>query len=224
MTARALALLLLAALLWGHAAPAGAQALILPPDRRADLLRQIDDACPECRMKGFVPCGGPRLGPGPAFAPAALQGSPRRGYLVGFVMGAAEFRNAVRGTPMTPLVDGLERRFARARLLVFEDRFARVRVLEQSPRVAVTVPVPLHACLADPARSWGCCSGRGCGGECCEKGLGSPSVALTWVDVAGGEELRFEFRHGPGEARLIRRSGGRRTTYFCATDRRYGLG
>lgn len=224
MTARFLAALLLTVLAWGWAGAAAAQGLVLPPDRRPDLLRQIDDACPECRMTGFVPCGGPRLGPGPAFAPAALLGTPRRGYLVGFVMGGAEFRNVVRGTRLQPLRDGLERRFARARLVVLEDRFARARVLEQSPRVAVDVPPPLHSCLADSARPWGCCVGRGCQAECCEKSLGSPSVSLTWVDPETAEEVRFEFRHGPGESRLVRRSGGRRTVYSCLADRRYGLG
>jgi hypothetical protein len=220
---RRLPLLLLAVLAWGWAAAGWAQGLILPPDRRAELLRSIDDDCPDCRRTGFVLCGGPRVGPGAAFAPSALQGSPRRGSLVGFVMGGAEFRNIVRGTRMTPLVEGLEKRFARTRLVIFEDRFARARVPEQSPRVAVEVPPALHACVADPAKPWGCCVGRGCGGECCEKSLGSPSVRLTWVDPLSRDELRFEFRPGLGDSRLVRRNGARQTVYYCATDRRYGL-
>jgi hypothetical protein len=132
-------------------------------------------------------------------------------------------RNIVRGTRMTPLVEGLEKRFARTRLVIFEDRFARARVPEQSPRVAVEVPPALHACVADPAKPWGCCVGRGCGGECCEKSLGSPSVRLTWVDPLSRDELRFEFRPGLGDSRLVRRNGARQTVYYCATDRRYGL-
>lgn len=223
MTVRALALLLLAFLLCGEAAPAAAQALVLPPDGREALLRQVDDACPDCRRVGFVLCGGPRVGPGPAFAPSALQGVPPRGYLIGFVMTGAEFRDVVRGTRLTPLLEGLERRFARTPLLVLEDRFSGVRRVDQFPRVAVEVPAPLHACVANTARPWGCCTGRGCGAECCEKALGSPFVTLTWVDPPTREEIRFEFRHGIGESRLVRRSGGRRTLYHCATDRRYGL-
>ena len=223
MTVRALALLSLAFLLCGGTAPAAAQALILPPDHREALLQQVDDACPDCRRVGFVLCGGPRVGPGLAFAPSALRGTPPRGYLVGFVMSGAELRALIRGSRLTPLLEGLERRFARTPLLVLEERFARVRRVEQFPQVTVEVPAPLHACVANPARPWGCCTGRGCGAECCEKSLGSPSVFLTWIDPLTREEVRFEFRHGAGESRLVRRSGSRRTLYHCATERRYGL-
>lgn len=208
----------------GWTLPASGQGLAVPPERRQAVIQALDDACPECRRTGFVACGaaaGPgRTGPGPM-----LQGTPRRGYLVGFVMTGDEFRKVVRGTTMTPLVAGLERRFQRARLVVLEDGFARTRVLDQNPRVSVEMPAELHSCVANnPDKPWGCSgAGRGDGGsECCEKTLGSPSVALTWIDPAG-EEIRFEFRHRAGEARLLRQSGGRRTTYSCATDRRYGL-
>lgn len=73
MPGRVLALVL-ALLAW--ALPAAADGLMLPPDRRQAILRTIDDACPECRRTGFVLCGGPRVGSGPAFATGALQGSP----------------------------------------------------------------------------------------------------------------------------------------------------
>ncbi len=221
MTRSALATLLLAALCW--VLPAAGQGLSMPPDRRQALIDTIDDNCPDCRRSGFVACGGPAVGAGQAFAATALQGAPPRGYLVGFVMTGDEFRKVVRGTPLTALVEGLEHRFARARLVVLEGGFARARVLDQTPRVEVTMPAELHSCVADPARPWGCCAGAGCGRECCEKALGSPKVTLHWVDSMVGEEVRFEFRHGNGEARLERVAGPRRTTYFCATDRRYGL-
>lgn len=227
MTRGWLPALLLAAFCWALpvAGPVAGQGLSVPPDRRAALFQAIDDACPDCRRTGFVACGGPAIGPGRAFAASALQGTPRRGYLVGFVMTGDDFRNVVRGTPITPLVAGLERRFARARLIVLEDGFARARVLDQTPRVAVTMPVELHSCVADTKKAWGCCTGAGCrgSGECCEKSLGSPSVSLTWFNSMVGEEVQFSFRHGVGEARLERQAGQRSTTYFCATDRRYGL-
>ncbi|MCC7273159.1 MAG: hypothetical protein IT561_10875 [Alphaproteobacteria bacterium] len=220
IVARLLAVVLWA-LLWPAAA--GAQGLTVPAERRAALHEAIDDACPECRRTGFVACGGPAVATGAAFAANALQGTPRRGYLVGFVMTGEDFRNVVRGTPLTPLVDGLERRFARARLIVLEDGFARARVLDQTPKVAAEVPDLLHSCVADTARPWGCCVGGGCRSECCEKSLGSPLVSLSWVDAAVGEEIRFDFRHGVGEGRLVRSAGARRTTYYCMTDRRYVL-
>ncbi|BBK45434.1 hypothetical protein STVA_54540 [Allostella vacuolata] len=219
MIGRRLLAPLLAALCW--ALPVAGDELVLPRERRATVLRAIDEACPDCRRTGFVLCGGPKVASGPAFAATALQGSPRRGYLVGFVMTAAEFRNVVRGTRLTPLTEGLERRFARARLVVLEDRFARARLPEQAPRVRVDLPSTLHACVADPARPWG--TGGACRTGCCEKALGRPAVTLTWFDLAAGEEIRFEFRHGAGESRLVRTAGGRRVAYSCATDRRYGL-
>lgn len=222
MILRRIAGILLAALAWWPMA-AAAQGLSLPPERRAALLEAIDDACPDCRRTGFAACGGQAVGIGPAFAANALQGTPRRGYLVTFAMTGDDFRNVVRGTPMTPLVEGLERRFSRARLVILEDGFARVRVLDQSPRVVAEIPPLLHSCVADQGKPWGCCVGAGCRNECCEKSLGSPSVTLTWVDAIVGEEIRFEFRHTVGDSRLIRSAGQRRTTYHCLADRRYVL-
>jgi len=215
------AFLVLTALLAGIA-PAAAQSLSLPAANQSAIFESIDDQCPECRRTGFSACGTNAIGPGDAFARNLLQGAPRRGYLVGFVMTGEDFRKLARGTPRDTLVEGLERRFARARLVVVEDGFARVRVLDQTPRVTVEMPEPLHACIADQGKPWGCCVGAGCQSECCEKSLGSPSVTLSWVDADVGEEIRYVFRHGLGEATL-QRSGARPATYFCLTDRRYVL-
>ena len=216
------ALFALAALLaWG--APAAAPALPLPAINQPAIFEAIDDQCPDCRRTGFSACGTNGIGPGDAFARSLLQGAPRRGYLVGFVMTGEDFRKLARGTPRDALVEGLERRFARARLVVVEDGLARVRVLDQTPRVTVEMPEPLHACIADQGKPWGCCVGAGCQAECCEKSLGSPSVTLQWVDAEVGEEVRYMFRHGLGEATLQRSGSSRPTTYFCLTDRRYVL-
>lgn len=209
------ALLAAALLLAVDTAPASAQALTVPPDRRERLFELIDDACPECRRTGFHACGGQAIGLGARFAPAAFQGTPRRAYLVTFVMSGEEFRNGVRGTPYGALEEAIQRRFAKARLLVVEDGFAGVRVLDQSPRVEVDVPRPLHACVADPARPWSCCAAPACREECCEKSLGSPVVRLHWSDARAGETIRFDFAHTPGDSRLTRGA----TTYFCLAER-----
>ena len=95
--------------------------------------------------------------------------------------------------------------------------------LQGRPGRAYLVPQPLHACVADQARPWGCCVAPGCRNECCEKNLGSPSVTLNWVDAAAQEEILFEFRHGERESRLVRTTPAGRTVYSCLTDRRYVL-
>lgn len=52
---------------------------------------------------------------------------------------------------------------------------------------------------------------------------GQPAIRLDWVDAETREAVRFEFSHASGQSRLVRQAGNRRTTYSCATDRRYGL-
>ena len=195
------------------AAPSFAAPLRLPSSAQS-LPAAIAATCPDCAHAGYTPCGSPDVQWGTRFAPHAFLGTPRRAYLVTFTMHGDAFRALARRTGYATLVTTLRERFARSRLVVVEDGFASARVLAEPRAVAVAFPRPLHACVHGSERPWACCSD--CGSECCEKGLGSPTIALTWND--GDETITFHWNHTIGVAWLDRRAGERRTRYACLTD------
>src|SRR5262249_32698924 len=100
-----------------------------------------------------------------------------------------------------------------------DDGFRSARVLPKPEDVSVRFPEPLHACLRDPARPWGCCVQ--CEHECCEKSLGSPEIILIWKDR--DETLTYHYSHTVGEAWLDRRAPSGNTRYNCLTDTRGNL-
>lgn len=188
--------------------PVRAQTLSLP--------RSIADACPGCRV---IACGSEAVRLGKGFAGTALLGVPRRGYLVVDAIDGPGFREMVRGIDdVDALTWALTERFKRARLITLEATLRTARILPEAPEVSVGVPGPLHQCLRDRAKPWGCCVAPACLGECCEKGLGSPRVTLTWRDVEAGETLRLDYSHTPGVSRLSR-GGAASANYWCLTDR-----
>ena len=189
------------------AMPAQAQTLTLP--------KVIADACGGCRV---IACGTEAVRLGKDFAGTALQGVPRRGYLVVDAIDGPGFRDLVRQTEdVGVLTRELTARFRASRLVVLEATLQSARILAASAEVSVSVPPPLHQCLRDRAKPWGCCVGPACAGECCEKALGSPRVTLTWRDGEAGELLRLDYSHTPGVTRLTR-SGNANATYWCLTD------
>lgn len=174
--------------------------------------------CRECAEKGFIACGSAAVQPGRRFARTALQGKPPRGYLVEAVITGAEFRDLARRiTPHAELVAAIRSRFATARLVVLESKGQKARVLPPPESVHVVFPEPLHACVRDRTKPWGCCTGE-CRDECCEKDLGSPHVTLTWADAAEREDVTFKFHHGTGFSQLLRRGAGREWLYSCLVD------
>jgi hypothetical protein len=62
-----------------------------------------------------------------------------------------------------------------------------------------------------------------CSDECCEKGLGSPSVKLAWTDGATGESIALTFHHGTGFSQLTRTTTRGTLTYFCLVDQPAGF-
>lgn len=186
--------------------PVRAQSLHLP--------HPIADACPGCRV---IACGSEAVRFGKGYAGTALLGVPRRGYLIADAMDAATFRRLARESDdLDALTTELIRRFTRARVIALEPTLRGARILPDPPRVVVRFPKTLHQCLRDPDKAWGCCAGS-CGGECCEKGLGSPEVTLTWTDSDVVETLRLDYGHMPGVTRLTR-GGAARVTYWCLSD------
>lgn len=206
---------LAAAIIVLGASSAFAATLRLPPQlRRAP--EAIARACPECLAQGFMTCGTADVAYGKRFARTALQGRPPRGYLTSFVMSGDEFRALTRATAYDALVAALRARFARARLVILDAPGARV--LSTPAEVRVDVPAALHACVHGSKKPWGCCVAADCRDECCEKGLGSPTVSLTWDDSETRESIVLRFHHSTGFTQL-RRSGARgQSLYYCLVD------
>jgi hypothetical protein len=203
-----------------HAAAAAllvASAVLCTPAmaQRLHLPQQIADACPGCRV---IACGSEAVRYGTGYAGTALLGLPRRGYVVFDTIDAPTFRKLAREIDdHDRLTAELTARFKRARVVTLEATLKSARILSEAPQVTVRFPKPLHQCLRDRAKPWGCCVGAGCSGECCEKSLGSPEVILDWTDGHAGETLRMSFSATAGSTRLTRK-GESATTYWCLTD------
>jgi hypothetical protein len=197
------------------ASVASAATLRLPPQ-----LRRAGDAigqqCPACIAMGFMACGTRDVAYGKRFARTALQGRPLRGYLVGFVMNGDEFRRLARQADYDALTATLRDRFGQAQLVVLDAPAARV--LPPPRAVTVNFPRPLHACVQDTRKPWGCCVAANCHDECCEKSLGSPSVVLEWEDARTRESLVLTFHHGAGFSQLRRRGRHGQSLYYCLVD------
>lgn len=206
--------LAVAALLLSASSAFGATLRLPPQLRRAP--PAIARECPECLATGFMTCGTADVAYGKRFARSALQGRPARGYLVSFVMSGDEFRDLARHTSYDALMAALRERFSRARLVVLDAPGARV--LSTPKTVRVDVPAALHACVHASQKPWGCCVAANCREECCEKGLGSPTVSLAWDDGKTGESIELRFHHGTGFSRLTRRGARGQSLYYCLVD------
>jgi hypothetical protein len=199
------------------AAPAAATRLDWPA-AEAGTLARLAALCPDCRARGVIACGTADVAVGRRFARTFLAGTPPRGYLPAFRIDGTEFRRLARTTPEhARLLAALEERFAGTPLAVVEDGFGGVRVLSPPRSVQVVFPPALHDCVRDPARPWGCCVAGCAERECCEKGLGSPSVTVEWRDDDAGETLVLHFSHTTGESTLRRTGASGTTRYYCLT-------
>lgn len=209
----------LAAVAAAFVAAAAARAAELPlPPAAADALRTIAAACPACERDGYLACGSPEVAWGRGFASHALLGRPRRAYLVASAPTGEEFRALARATLFAELPAVLHHRFAAARLVVWEDGFTDARVLSSPTKVAVGFSEALHACVYRTETPWGCCVAGHCADECCEKDLGSPTVALAWKD--GDETVTLHYSHTIGVSWLARTTAAGNVRYACLTDAR----
>lgn len=176
------------------------------------LVDKIGALCPDCVATGVVACGDADVLTGPKYYSHAFLGSPRRAYLMSWPMGDKDMRHLSETLPRDAAQAAIADRFSTVTLLAIEED-GTVRHLG-SPTAEVQLPEKLHACLADPAKPWGCCV-AGCGEEeCCEKSLGSHRISLRWPDD-GAERLGFRWSRN-GSSMLSRRSDtAPRTDYFC---------
>lgn len=201
------------------ASPAAAGNLVFPKQGAA-AKEAIAKDCPGCLATGVTLCGtadvrfGKRLGASYFFA-----GNPKRGYLPGFRLSGEEFRALARSMPYDGMMQSLKQSFEALPLVVIESGFAATRVLPTPKSVDIAFPQALHQCVSDRSKPWGCCIAADCKSECCEKSLGSPTVAVQWDDATSGDTLTFHFNHTLGTSTLTRAtSAGKTYVYWCIAE------
>ncbi|MFA5119845.1 hypothetical protein [Zavarzinia sp.] len=179
----------------------------------ADLRAAILTVCPDCGTRGVIACGDAAVETGPRYFSHALLGEPPRGFLMSWPLGDADLRHLAETLPLAAADLAAKAGFEAATLVALEPG-GKARSLGH-PTATVAFPPALHACLADPAKPWGCCVAD-CGAhECCEKSLGSPRIELAWRDAESGERLTFRWSRNGSSLLMRRGSGFLRADYFC---------
>lgn len=216
MTAAVLAL----AILLGDERP------LYVPAEAAALAERVHAACEDCVLEGYAPCGDAGIGVGRRFFGHFFGGRPEVGYLVTHAAPRERFERAVRRLGYEELVEQYRRDFARTRLVAVRRPGYEARVAA-AESVEVVVPRALHACAAGNEKPLCCCCAGCAERECCEKGLGSPSVTVRFRDpwrpsrtldyahvpLAGGRSMVYE----------LTPSGGRGDVRFCLDGDRPGV-
>ncbi len=201
------------------ASPAVADNLVFPKQGAAAKDAIVKD-CPTCLASGVTLCGtadvtfGKRLSASYFFA-----GKPKRGYLPGFRLSGQEFRALARGMSYDGMMQSLKQSFDSLPLVVIDSGFAATRVLATPTSVEIEFPPALHQCVSDKSKPWGCCIAADCQQECCEKSLGSPTVAVHWDDATTGDKLTFRFSHTLGASTISRETpDGKKYVYWCIAE------
>jgi hypothetical protein len=218
-SARTILFILVLAVATTMASPSVAGSLVFPKQGAAAKDAIVKD-CPTCMVSGVTLCGtadvqfGKRLGASYFFA-----GQPKRGYLPAFRLSGEEFRALARSMSYDGMMQSLKQSFDGLPLVVIDSGFAATRVLATPKSVEVAFPQALHQCVSDQSKPWGCCIAADCKEECCEKSLGSPTVAVHWDDATTGDKLTFHFSHTLGTSTLTRETlGGKTYVYWCIAE------
>jgi hypothetical protein len=199
--------------------PAWSSDLVLPRSTANALAAAIEKNCAECLLQGLSPCGTADIQVGKRFAKQVFQGTPKRGYLVSFIMRHAQFRAALVDPDRAKVEAAMVERFSRARLIVLEDGFKTARVLPSPDTVIVQYSAEHHRCLGIDKRNWSCCLGDGGADRTCLPKANAPRILLSWEDALGGDILAFTYVPVPGLSLLERRNAaGDTTLYYCLTD------
>src|SRR5262249_45554735 len=174
------------------------------PKQGAAAKDMIAKHCPSCLAGGVTLCGTADVQFARRFGANFFAGQPRRGYLPAFRLSGQEFRALARNLSYDAMMQSLLQSFGSLPLVVIDAGFAAPRVLTPPTSVEVAFPAALHQCVGDQSKPWGCCIAADCKQECCEKSLGSPTVAVHWNDPAAGDKLTFHFSHTLGASTLTR--------------------
>jgi hypothetical protein len=168
---------------------------------------------------GVTLCGTADVQFGKRLGASFFAGQPKRGYLPAFRLSGEEFRALARSMSYDGMMQSLKQSFDGLPLVVIDSGFAATRVLATPKSVEVAFPQALHQCVSDQSKPWGCCIAADCKEECCEKSLGSPTVAVHWDDATTGDKLTFHFSHTLGTSTLTRETlGGKTYVYWCIAE------
>ena len=200
------------------ASPSAAGNLVFPKQGAA-AKDVIAKDCPSCFAGGVTLCGTADVQLGKRLGTDFFAGRPKRGYLPGFRLSGQEFRALARGLSYDAMMASLKQSFDALPLVVIDSGFAATRILATPRSVEVAFPQALHQCVSDKGKPWGCCIAADCKQECCEKSLGSPTVAVHWDDATTGDKLTFHFSHALGTSTLTRKTAAGQTyVYWCIAE------
>ncbi len=149
------------------------------PEEAKGVMDQIAAQCEKCLQNGFSPVGTATIGFGKKFFANFFQGDPSHGILISHAMPTEAFLSVLRHNTRPQAMALLQKSFSEIKLFVVEKQSYRVHAALRPKSVAVNLPEPLHRCLNNTAKPLCCCC-TDCASECCEKKLGSTSVAVSW--------------------------------------------
>ncbi len=216
--AKARTILLSLAVAMMMASPSVAGNLVIPKQGAA-AKDVIANDCPSCLAGGVTLCGTADVQFGRRLGTDFFAGLPKRGYLPGFRLSGQEFRALARSLSYDAMMESLKQSFEALPLVVIDSGFAAARVLATPKSVEIAFPPALHQCVSDQSKPWGCCIAVDCKQECCEKSLGSPTVAVHWDDGTSGDKLTFHFNHTLGASTLTRETtAGKIYVYWCIAE------
>ncbi len=183
----------------------------------ASELEIIESACPGCLDEGMLLCGNSNIGFGRHFRNNFFSGKPPRGFLISPPILSSDFQKAVRNVKDHELLlQAMKERFEKMKLIVVASAYSQAYCLDNG-KVEVVIPDQLHSCLQDNNKKWGCGVSETSDGECCEKGLGSAMVKVTWIDHHHHQqEIMLQYSPHIGSTRILVKEGQTvRIAYFC---------
>jgi hypothetical protein len=187
------------------------------PEEAKGVMQQIAAQCDQCLQNGFAPTGTAKIGFGKKFFANFFQGEPSHGILISYTMPADAYLAVLRQNTRQQAMALLQKAFSETKLFVVEKQGYRVHGALSPKSVEVILPEPLHKCLNSTAKPLCCCC-TDCASECCEKKLGSTSVAIRWDDpfLSGRTIIYTWYPHaGASMVRILSVDGKRAETRWC---------
>lgn len=187
------------------------------PEEAKGVMKQISAQCDQCLYNGFSPTGTANIGFGKKFFANFFQGRPSRGILISYAMPAKAYLAVLRHNSRQQAMSLLRKSFSKVKLFVVEKQGYRVHAALTPKSIAVTLPDQLHRCLHATTKPLCCCCAD-CASECCEKKLGSTSVAVSWDDPfqSGRTVIYTWYPHaGASTVRILTADGKRAETRWC---------
>ncbi|MBE1425967.1 hypothetical protein H4684_002626 [Desulfomicrobium macestii] len=163
----------------------------------------------------FLICGDSKIGSSDNYLQNFFQGHPQRGFLLTPPLINTDIKKLIRiESDNSKLINILNEKFSHLMLVSVDKNFENIMMMK-NPEVEIYIPKPLHECLIDKKKMWGCGVSMNKSDECCEKKLGSPSIKAKWTDKKNGETYTLIYRLESGNSILQQTQENQKNIYFC---------